>query len=305
MSTVATQIERETDVYLKALENDGLVVLPNLVTAEQLRSMQEAFASRLQYLRVSDVDGYERTERFRHMVQDVLALDQGFVDVALHPAVKSILANYIGDDFALCEAKGWRSLPTKKDFHGWHGDAWYDQTQVDWIPREVKLAVYLTDVKTGAFQYVRGSHRKVHPRNLKRDEVQDIARDEIIEMTGAAGTGFLFDTSGIHRQSMPILEPRQAIFLNYHQPSVPLQREDVDYYRYHPLILNAAFLGNLDESDMRILGFGDKTHYRPAFVRHPKFPRLHRTISSILETRIRGDAVTQKWLPRFKRLLGK
>ena len=65
------------------------------------------------------------------MVEDVLVLDQGFVDLVLHPRVKSILNRYLGRQYELTEAKGWKSLPTKRDFHGWHGDAWYEQT----VPR--------------------------------------------------------------------------------------------------------------------------------------------------------------------------
>jgi len=38
-----------------------------------------------------------------------------------------------------------------------------------------------------------------------------------------------------------MLEERQACFFNYHNARVSLQQEDIDYYRYHPLILNAAF----------------------------------------------------------------
>jgi hypothetical protein len=62
--------------------------------------------------------------------------------------------------------------------------------------------------------------------------------------------------------------------LNYHDPDVPLQKEDVDYYRYHPLLLNAAFLGYLSEEDHRILGFGDKRNYVHAFIRQVKFAKL-------------------------------
>lgn len=305
MTILGPQLDFDCRAYVKALEIDGLTRLPFLLSPDQLRDMQNAFASRLKHPRFNDVDGYERTEPFRYMVQDVLTLDQGFVDLALHPLVKEILTHYIGEDFALCEAKGWKSLATKKNFHGWHGDAWYDQSNVDWIPREVKLAMYLTDVKTGAFQFVRGSHQKVQPRSFRKEEVEKFQADDIIEMCGPMGTAFLFDTSGIHRQGMPILEPRQAVFLNYHQPTIPLQQEDIDYYRYHPLLLNAAFLGNLDNRDMRILGFGDKTHYRTAFVRQTKFRFLQKSFRAFLATEVRFDAIVQKWLPRFRRLLGK
>lgn len=265
------------------LERDGLVRLPEIVSSEQLRSMQQAFLARLQRMAWNDVPGFERTEKFRYMIQDVLALDQGFVDVALHPLVKQILREYIGPRVQLVEAKGWRSLPTKKDFHGWHGDAWYDQQVTSNIPREIKLAIYLTDVSSGAFSYITGSHRKQHPRLVPDRELVDIAPERIVQVMGPAGSAFLFDTSGIHRQATPVLESRQAVFLNYHDPAVTLQREDIEYYRYHPLILNAAFLGNLSEEDQRMLGFGDKRNYQHGFVRKRRYPALEFMNRSLVE----------------------
>jgi hypothetical protein len=268
-----------TSPYTKELEHHGIVVLNHVVSADQLARMRGAFERRLRRLRWSHFEGYEKTERYRHMVQDVLTLDQAFLDVALHADVRQVLREYVGERYELVEAKGWKSLPTRRDFHGWHGDAWYDQSQRTDIPREVKLGVYLSEVKSGAFNYVKGSHGQQAPHGLKKGESENLPADRIVEVTGRAGLAFLFDTSGIHRQSVPILEERLAVFYNYHDPSVPLQREDVEYYRYHPLLLNAAFLGGLSEEEQRILGFGNKTHYQPDFERkgeHELFQRLMR-----------------------------
>lgn len=251
----------------RELEHHGIAVIPDLLRADQLAAMQKAFAARLRRMRWNDVDGYEKTEPNRHMVQDLLTLDQGFLDLALHPVVKQVLREYLGDHFALVEAKGWLSLPTRTDFHGWHGDAWYDQGQVPAIPREVKLAAYLTDVRSGAFAYLRGSQGRQHPRPLSRAEAARLPAEQVVEITGPAGTCILFDTTGLHRQAHPILEPRRALFYCYHDPHIPLQREDVEYNRYHPLLLNAAFLGGLSGEDQRILGFGDGTHHIPCFER--------------------------------------
>jgi hypothetical protein len=288
-----TAAANQVDQLAAELDQNGILVLRNLLSPEQLGGMQRAFASRLQRLRWNNFDGYEKTEPYRHMVQDVLTLDQGFVDLALHPVVKEVLHRYLGNEFELTEAKGWKSIATKRDFHGWHGDAWYDQThhQAE-IPREVKLAMYLTDVKSGAFNFIRGSHRKQHPRMVPGSELKDVSASEIIEVTGVAGTAFLFDTSGIHRQGVPMLEPRQAIFYNYHDPQVRLQKEDVEFYRYHPLLLNASFLGGLAADDQRILGFGNKTNYIPAWER----PVEH----SLLQNVFRISLSTKLWAAKYK-----
>jgi len=69
------------------LEDSGIVVIPDLLTAEQLRGMQVGFNTRLMRMRWNNFDGYEKIERYRHMIEDVLLLDQGFIDAALHPVV--------------------------------------------------------------------------------------------------------------------------------------------------------------------------------------------------------------------------
>jgi hypothetical protein len=287
------------------LETEGIVVLPNLLSDQQLRSIQEAFASRLERLRWNNFEGYHKTEPFRHMVEDVLLLDQGFVDLALHPLIKEILNRYLGDKYELTEAKGWKSLPTRRDFHGWHGDAWYDQEAVTDHPKEVKLAFYLTDVRSGAFNFIKRSHRQQHPRLVLNREVADVPADQIVELSGPAGTGFLFDTSGIHRQGVPMLEPRRAVFYNYHDPEVPLQREDLDAYRYHPLLLNAAFLGNLSAEDQRILGFGNKQNYIPAFARAAKPSVIYSVFRAAFNAQIHLSNLQQRVTAKAKRVLGR
>jgi hypothetical protein len=293
-------------LWAKELEQNGLLVLPDFLKPEQLRDMQQAFACRLHKQRWNDIDGYEKTERYRHMVQDVLSLAQGFVDAALHPDVKAALREYVGPGFALVEAKGWLSLATRRDFHGWHGDAWYDQTRVtDHIPREVKLGIYLTDVTSGAFTYIRGSHGQQKPRVVRAAEVADVSPGQVAQVLGKAGTAFLFDTSGIHRQSAPILEPRHAVFYGYHDPSVPLQAEDIDYNRYHPLLFNAAFLGGLDDEDRRILGFGDKTNYIPCYERRSEHPGFHAAVRFSYDVKLLWREWRQRIGGKLGRLLGR
>jgi hypothetical protein len=292
-----------TSRLAKELEHKGIVVVGDLLRPEQLAGMQRAFARRLRRLRWNNFDGYEKTERYRHLVPDVLTLHQGFVDLALHPAVKEALAEYLGPGYVLAEAKGWKSLPTRRDFHGWHGDAWYDQEKLTSIPREVKLGLYLSDVRSGAFCYLKGSQGKQAPRPLRRDEAQNLPAEQVVEVTGPAGTAFLFDTSGIHRQAMPILEERQAVFLNYHHPDVPLQREDVAYYRYYPLLLNAAFLGGLSAEDYRILGFGIKTHYQEDFERAPRHGLFQGVAGGLFDLKLWAGDWGERLGARLRRLL--
>lgn len=300
-STEPSWRRSQIEALVGELETSGIVVLHNLLSAEQLHDMQCAFETRLRRMRWNNIEGYQETERHRHMVEDVLLLDQGFLDLAVHPLVKQILNRYLGTDYELTEAKGWKSLPTKRDFHGWHGDSWYDQSTVTEIHREIKLALYLTDVRSGAFNFIKGSHRRQHPRPVKNHEVEGCETSRFLELTGAAGTAFLFDTSGIHRQGVPMLEPRQAIFYNYHDPRVRLQEDDVSYYRYHPLLLNAAFLGNLSSEDQRILGFGNKTNFQLAFERKARIPLAYNVFSGAFSAQLRARELRQRITARLRR----
>ncbi|MES2176780.1 MAG: phytanoyl-CoA dioxygenase family protein [Gemmatimonadota bacterium] len=292
------------DSLYDALDTDGIVIVPDAIPSEQLTAMQHAFDSRLKRLRWNTVDGYFQTEKFRHMVGDVLTLDQGFLDVALHPTIVAILDRYLEAGYELTEAKGWKSLPTRKEFHGWHGDAWYDQATAAQIHREVKLALYLTDVTSGFFEYYKGSHRQQHPRSVDAKEMVGVPDSKIAKMAGKAGTVFLFDTSGIHRQSVPILEDRKACFYNYHHPAVRIQMEDVQAYRYHPLILNASFLGGLSPKQQGMLGFGNKTNFIPAYATEDAHPRLHDSFSAIYSTQLKFYYATRKIRWRLARLTG-
>ncbi len=290
-------------MWTRLLETDGIVVIPGFLRDDSLTRMRTAFESRLRRLRWNNFDGYERTERFRYMVQDVLTLEQGFVSAAIDPLVIETLRGYLGESFQLVEAKGWKSLPTRRMFHGWHGDSWYDKTKVSGIPREVKLGFYLSDVKTGAFRYIRGSHRQHVPRDWTNRQIETLPAEKIVEVTGLAGTAFLFDTSGIHGQSSPILEPRQAVFYNYHDPAVPLQRDNIEHYRYHPLLLNAAFLGDLSEEAQSLLGFGDKRNFIPAFEREPRHEGLQRWQRNTFGFKIVVEEFSAQVAARLRRIM--
>ena len=300
----STSSEHRIHDLAHKLEVDGVVVMPQLVSAATLSAMQAAFNARLKFMRWNNYDGYQKTEPYRHMIEDVLLLEQGFVDLVLHPLVKAVLDRYLGRQYELTEAKGWKSLPTKRDFHGWHGDAWYDQNLTTMIPKEVKLAIYLTDVRSGGFNYIKGSHRKQHPRLVKNSELNDVSESEIAELYGPAGTAFLFDTSGIHRQSVPMLDERQACFFNYHDPKIALQKEDRDYYRYHPLLLNAAFLGDLSDQDQRILGFGNKANLNSTFVRPVNPPVLYRALTAAHSAELHLRNIKDRISARLGRIFG-
>jgi hypothetical protein len=289
------------DVLFGTLETDGFVIMPEFVTGPRLAGMQLAFSRALGRLRANSIDGYEKTERLRDMIEHPLLLDQGFLDLGLDPLIVELVRRYVGPQSQLTECKGWRSRITARDWHGWHGDAWYDQQALhDCIPRELKVGLYLTDVDSGGLAYIKGSHRLLQPRLHSRQQGGTAWQGERVDVHGPAGTIVVFDTSGIHRQAHPILKIRHALFYCYHDASIPLQAEDVAYNRYAPLRLNAAFLGNLTVEQQRILGFGDARHFVHGYQRDIAHPLAHSVFGALLEGSLWMDEHCEPVLRRLR-----
>jgi hypothetical protein len=279
------------------LERDGLVVLDGLLGAEDLRHARDTFAAAATRLSWNAQPGFFHTDPYRRMVPDVLRLDEAFVRAATETRVLETCARYVGDQFILPEAKGWRSNATQRDFHGWHNDAWYERS-LPATPPQVKLAVYLSDVTSGAFEYRLGSHRKHRPRHWTNEEAA--AEGPVRQVMGRAGTAFLFDSSGVHRQATPIATERDAVFLVFHDPTVPLQAEDRVANRYRPLLLDAATLGDLDGEQLRALGVGSRALQRRGYRPPASAPALQRTVEVLTRTHITATRGWQRATARFR-----
>ena len=61
------------DRVVEELKQNGVVVLPPLLSETQIGEMRRAFEARLSGVRWNDLDGYER-EPLRHVLEDVLTL---------------------------------------------------------------------------------------------------------------------------------------------------------------------------------------------------------------------------------------
>jgi hypothetical protein len=275
---------------VQTLETDGLAMVDGLIAPASLAAMQEAFARVLGQLNWNTSRGYQKSDLHRHMVEDILTLDPEFIALGLRPEIQEIMRAYLGPDYVLSEVRGWETLASRANFHGWHNDAWYDHGIAE-VPREVKLGVYLTDVETGHFRYIKGSHVGTRHRHWNDREIAHL-RDDIVDVKGPAGSTFLFDTAGIHRQSSPVLEPRQVVFFNYHDSRIPLQEIDVKAYRYHPLILNAAFLGDLTAEDQRVLGFGNRDTFQPGFQQEHQYRGLQGLFGWIFRRRLEVESMS-------------
>ena len=284
----------EIEKLIQTLEEDGIVLLPELLAESELSAMQASFDMELKQPRWNTSSGYQQNEKWRLLLEDVLTLDPAFLTLAIHPLARSIFSQYIGSSYILAEARGWETIATQRDFHGWHNDAWYDTEKVETRPRELKIGYYLTDVETGHFEYIRASHKlRGIPRHWGKHEIAQFS-DDIVEVKGKAGSAFIFDTAGIHRQSSPVLTPRRVLLYTYHDSSVPIQEKDMKYGRYHSLLLRASFLGGLSDEERRVLGFGNMDYFTRFERPKRRYPLLHETIRRAMNLRLEWQDIAHE-----------
>jgi hypothetical protein len=114
------------------------------------------------------------------------------------------------------------------------------------IPIWLKFFIYLTDVKpdTGPHVFVKGSHRLMHEkaralirRGYVRISDEEIAstfgKENLVELTGRAGTVFVADTMGFHKGKLPEtgdrviaqIEYAMPLFVPVHSNPLPLPRQ--------------------------------------------------------------------------------
>ncbi len=71
------------------------------------------------------------------------------------------------------------------------------------------------------------------------------------------------------------------------------------------MILNAAFLGGTDEEDRRVLGFGNKQNYVPAFERVPASKGLQSLFRTAFYVSMQANQLASRVRARLKRTLGR
>jgi hypothetical protein len=281
-----------TDAYLEQLETDGILILDGLIPEKQLKDMQRTFNQKLQNLSFNSTSGFQRYEMYRDYVEDLLMVDRSFVKFAVNPEITKIIKGYISEKAVLKECRGWRTRIVKKHFHSWHKDGWYDKKIHHEPPRQLKAVVYLTDVDSGSFAYIKGSHVNVKrdPHILHEhytDEFLKKYEDDKVFATGKAGTVVIFDTAGIHCQSSPNLLPRNAVFYTYHSPEVHIDPSELEYGRYGPLLIsNYVIDDTFTVEDLRVLGFFQKEYGSRGTQELTRYPILSSIVRAQLETTI-------------------
>ena len=152
--------------------------------------------------------------KLHHASQDVAQCTE-LVTLANHPQMLAIVAAYLGATPTLAAMQVWWTLGHASNAVELARDDMFHR-DVDDL-RFVKMFMYLTDVgqENGMHSFVPTSHRStelVKRAPITEDQIrQHFGNDAERTFVGPAGTIFLEDTWGIHRQT-PAVSGRRCIF---------------------------------------------------------------------------------------------
>lgn len=195
-----------------ALDRDGLCLLGQLLDGKAVAAVAAWLQSKpvadfyrsgeASYLPLSDAR-HPESHVANHALEDVLEAPS-LLSLANRPDVLALVEAHLGCKPTITSLSAWWSYPTGVGPQ--HAEMFHRDVD-DW--RFIKLFVYLTDVgeHQGPHAYIAGSARRSELREIRRLTDEEVHATFGIEneriMIGAAGSGFLEDTSGVHKGTPP------------------------------------------------------------------------------------------------------
>jgi hypothetical protein len=207
------------------LNRDGVYVFKNRLPAAMVEEMRASALSVPSMPRGLDTEPapYPRANPVvgRYDIDENLTMaSPGMQDFCSDPALASIAAAYLGQPVIQDQTALWWT--TTQGSADAALNAWLFHQDRDRLSF-VKFFVYLTDVEkeNGPHVYIKGTHRKV-PRSLATDgrKTDDLVRnaglwDQVVELTGPAGTMLAVDTVGLHKGMPPQSGDRLVLQVEY------------------------------------------------------------------------------------------
>ena len=231
----------EVDACVSALERDGFYVFENKIPSDMIARMRESALSVPAVPRGLDVPmtPFPRSapEVGRYDIdEDHTMSDPDMQDYTSDPALALIAARYLGQPVIQDQTALWWT--TTKGAGDAALNAWMFHQDRDRLSF-LKIFVYLTDVgpENGPHVYVRGTHRRV-PRSLRADGRQTDAAvkeaglaDQVVSVTGPAGTMMAVDSVGLHKGLPPQAGDRCVLQVEF---ATSLFGAPVDYPVFTP-----------------------------------------------------------------------
>lgn len=216
-----------SDEQLATFERDGLLVLPDLFSHEEV----EVLRARLSRIYAQDTPANIR-EKDSDEVRTAMGLhlrDEVYAKLVRHPRLVEPAMQILGEPLYVQQVK----VNVKAAFSGepwqWHYDFATHHSE-DGVPRPLalNLHVFLDDVNAfnGPLYFIRGSHRAATPPAwldtsttsyplwvIDKDRVRELVNGKnIVSATGPAGTGLIFGDTMVHASPSNISPWDRKIF---------------------------------------------------------------------------------------------
>ena len=198
------------DASVQEFERNGFVVIPNALSATQVRELNVAFDG---YIHEFPQEWSHFSESFIHTA-DVLPRVADFDRVIENPVVLPFLQRLLGDKLAFEELSLMIRNPTQStgELKGWHRDIIRDYARRHEI-KVISVVYYLTDVTEHdhCFSIIPGTHNALV--DLRPQEVHPGMETDAI---GPAGSAFVFHARCIHAGKLKLgSRQRRTIHLYY------------------------------------------------------------------------------------------
>lgn len=240
--------ELETEI-INTLNKDGIAIFDS----KKLLG-EEAFNSLMDYLKKfmdskefkNDFEKGSNTYKDYLIMKSKRSFDFPFNDPLIKIAISDPMVNipngYFGMRSKLNQVDLWYTMPSPKDSQRKFSQNWHRDPEDYKI---IKAFLYLNDVEkeSGPFSYIKGTHKEGRYKDfLKKNHAYDsiypddkilengIAKEDIIECTGKAGTIIFADTNGFHRGGHGTKERILCIFIYTPPSSISKKRMKIINY---------------------------------------------------------------------------
>jgi hypothetical protein len=230
---------------VKAIETDGVFCARAALTEGFLGSICEDVARTGYGLNRNWISSVYTDDQL--FLCHMFAVSRSFIKFSTHPRFFQLFDQILEGNYRL---KCHRYYETYSGQHmQWHTDNRIEHGLGH--TQGVIVLVYVSDVEDGEFQYVRGSQRwsgKMGCNDYTDQFVEQNCHDDILNFNGPKGTLIIFDTHGIHR-AKPV---KKGDFVR----KSLLFQVDGTLEIAEPLLVNPAYIDDLDDRIKSYLGFG-------------------------------------------------
>ncbi len=205
-----------TDMQRLSYETNGFLVLPEALSAVELKAVREA-ADRAEAVWRSDPSRPGARGAGLQQVQAPIEYDPVLRDLLVHPSVFPIVREILGDDVSMIDNDYFITPPHQKSHAGWHHDVGMRGVCHPQSTLMVKVFYLLTDVPEGGggTAMIPGSHRFHADFPLPKVDAPDDMPGKVC-MTWPAGTAYLFNGRVYHAAlANQTAFPRRALIYNY------------------------------------------------------------------------------------------